>query len=797
MNLKNTPLLIAVALTSSLSVAEVEIDVSGQLIYETSKFLEHDDGMVEDNQTFQAHGKDWFKNSVDLRVYIDGDIDDIIEDATFHVELNGFVNPLGSGADNGNNYNESYTQRDILREAYVDAEYGDWQLRTGKQQVVWGTADGMKLLDMMNPTDYTEMAQNQMEDSRIPVWMFSAETVLANDTDLQMVISEPRENIFAGLNRSIDTSVRGNGARVEAWREIVTDEDGNEKLINTSVPIGYMDTPGVSHDDGQFTLMRGPTSITGGYDGFTNIIPDMGSIAALFGESFSNLDASGEPTYRLGGLSGDDFKGFKVEEFLSGKSDDIHSNFGAFSDRLRNDSVEYANGFGDMNFAKYVDNMYDPKDELAYSSAWNEAQAQADAVRTTTLAGNSSATENDIQDAIQLAVEAGDIGAQYTIEGDVALSSFFTSKFASNLFDTRDGGAEFSDNHENRDSAFEYMGNTTFKTFDAFVNAKNQYSFKNMPSSDKVDFAIRNKGIAKNGTNWQLAYAYGFDRNPIIEMNWKNTNGDYLTVGYEDSDGTEYTSDTCPVDDCTLSLTDGDGNEYGGAAQDAAVAVLGVDATEAEIQAEIDSKSAILEFAQETTRIHSLGGAFDMAIETGALGTMILRGEGIYQKGVHQPTVHFDKLGYGDLANALEMREIDRFKFVIGFDFTFLTNMFSSLQIIRDINLDYMGSGDVRDADFATMMLSNGFNTDGAVEFKEYYSLYFSKPFGVSGQHRWNNMTMYEGGDGWWNWFTVGFGMTDNIEATLELNHYWGNPNTAFGQHQKSNNIQVGFKYNF
>jgi hypothetical protein len=143
------------------------------------------------------------------------------------------------------------------------------------------------------------------------------------------------------------------------------------------------------------------------------------------------------------------------------------------------------------------------------------------------------------------------------------------------------------------------------------------------------------------------------------------------------------------------------------------------------------------------------------------------------------------------------MREIDRFKFVIGFDFTFLTNMFSSLQIIRDINLDYMGSGDVRDADFATMMLSNGFNTDGAVEFKEYYSLYFSKPFGVSGQHRWNNMTMYEGGDGWWNWFTVGFGMTDNIEATLELNHYWGNPNTAFGQHQKSNNIQVGFKYNF
>ena len=65
------------------------------------------------------------------------------------------------------------------------------------------------------------------------------------------------------------------------------------------------------------------------------------------------------------------------------------------------------------------------------------------------------------------------------------------------------------------------MGNTTFKTFDAFVNAKNQYSFKNMPNSDQVDFAIRNKGIAENGMNWQTAYAYGYDRNPIIQLNWK------------------------------------------------------------------------------------------------------------------------------------------------------------------------------------------------------------------------------------------------------------------------------------
>jgi len=38
-------------------------------------------------------------------------------------------------------------------------EQGDWSIRAGKQQVVWGTADGMKLLDTINPTDYSEMAQ--------------------------------------------------------------------------------------------------------------------------------------------------------------------------------------------------------------------------------------------------------------------------------------------------------------------------------------------------------------------------------------------------------------------------------------------------------------------------------------------------------------------------------------------------------------------------------------------------------------------------------------------------------------
>ncbi len=73
-------------------------------------------------------------------------------------------------------YHRSYTQNDYLRELYVDTGAGDWDLRIGKQQVVWGTADGIKLLDIINPTDFRELNQNAMEDARIPVWMINAET---------------------------------------------------------------------------------------------------------------------------------------------------------------------------------------------------------------------------------------------------------------------------------------------------------------------------------------------------------------------------------------------------------------------------------------------------------------------------------------------------------------------------------------------------------------------------------------------------------------------------------------------
>ena len=61
-----------------------------------------------------------------------------------------------------------------LREFYW--QYGDdaadWKI--GKQQVVWGEADGLKLLDVINPQNFREFILDDFDDSRIPLWMINA-----------------------------------------------------------------------------------------------------------------------------------------------------------------------------------------------------------------------------------------------------------------------------------------------------------------------------------------------------------------------------------------------------------------------------------------------------------------------------------------------------------------------------------------------------------------------------------------------------------------------------------------------
>lgn len=74
-----------------------------------------------------------------------------------------------------------------IKEWYFDGEVGDSFWRVGKQQVVWGQADGLKILDVVNPQSFSEFILQDFEDSRIPLWMLNIDTPFDDDSSLQIL----------------------------------------------------------------------------------------------------------------------------------------------------------------------------------------------------------------------------------------------------------------------------------------------------------------------------------------------------------------------------------------------------------------------------------------------------------------------------------------------------------------------------------------------------------------------------------------------------------------------------------
>ncbi len=71
---------------------------------------------------------------------------------------------------------------DFLREFYIDGTFHlsrriDLGVRLGKQQVVWGRTDLFRVLDVLNPVDYSRHnIYDELEDIRIPQWMLNLES---------------------------------------------------------------------------------------------------------------------------------------------------------------------------------------------------------------------------------------------------------------------------------------------------------------------------------------------------------------------------------------------------------------------------------------------------------------------------------------------------------------------------------------------------------------------------------------------------------------------------------------------
>jgi len=662
MKKQNLTLSLALAAIFSSSVALAETEITGKIVHETAAFTQVGTGIGANKESYtgNAHGRDVFKTATHARIFVDGEIDELHDGATFHAELNGFYD---ADADGIYQDNEEYTQRDILREAYIDADVEGFSIRAGKQQVVWGTADGMKLLDAINPTDYSEMAQNQMEDSRIPVWMINAEADAPNGGSFQAIISEGRSSHFAGM--------------------------GNEsKTMSTT------HTASVS-DQGHAFIMKGADTITGQVNGFLNVGPALGKAARAFHNAMGGGDLTGQTTGTVGHFADSTNTSTAFEGTCDGGSD---------------------------------------------------AQCLADIAHLSKGSSGSHAIE----------------GANVQEE--------------QNLITLTDANNEWSTTAP--DSMFEYLHQTSFSTFDNFVDMTTSYVVDH--DTNQPTLAARFKNTTSDGLNYSFNAMHGNDTNPFVEMQWQDASGTALYENLVD-EGTTY---------ATVILAT--------ATDDSA--------TDAESVGGEDGIDANLRMTEKLNVITQLGGSFDTAIETAVFGPVVLRGEALYQNDVMSPVItrkatNKKDLEHGFLVSSVKMVKGDRFKYVLGADITALTNMMVSVQFIQDVNLDFVNVGNASAADWkytadmATMHLTNNLNK--GQEFKEFYSLFLSKPFGASGEHRWNNIFMYEDGDGMWNRLDAEFSMDDNTQITLEWNKYFGDANTQFGQLAASSNIQAGFKYSF
>ena len=56
-----------------------------------------------------------------------------------------------------------------LREAYFDYTAAKWDLRVGRQIIIWGVSDGLRITDLISPLDLTEFLARDYDDIRIPV----------------------------------------------------------------------------------------------------------------------------------------------------------------------------------------------------------------------------------------------------------------------------------------------------------------------------------------------------------------------------------------------------------------------------------------------------------------------------------------------------------------------------------------------------------------------------------------------------------------------------------------------------
>ncbi len=143
---------------------------------------------------------------------------------------------------------------DWLRELYVDFLSDRLDVRLGRQQVVWGTADGVKILDAVNPTDMREFTLDDYADSRIPLWMVKLEYApTVNGTFQFLFVPDFQANYIPPLDAPFTFRASKLGqANVAYWKSLGGSVSRHEDvkpepwkdLADTTIGLRWLDVVG-------------------------------------------------------------------------------------------------------------------------------------------------------------------------------------------------------------------------------------------------------------------------------------------------------------------------------------------------------------------------------------------------------------------------------------------------------------------------------------------------------------------------------------------------------------------------
>ncbi len=74
-----------------------------------------------------------------------------------------------------------------LREFFLDLYLPDLDVRLGKQFIIWGVLEGIRVVDEINPMDFRELILPDLLDYRIPLWSLKADYYLGQSA-LQFIV---------------------------------------------------------------------------------------------------------------------------------------------------------------------------------------------------------------------------------------------------------------------------------------------------------------------------------------------------------------------------------------------------------------------------------------------------------------------------------------------------------------------------------------------------------------------------------------------------------------------------------